>query len=760
MPVVSHPKFQVSLLVVCLNLTWPLSAVYAADTAIPAEVEKITVRGEKTNRSLQETSSSVAVTTTLKIEQENLQSLHDILERTANVSAMYGNRGFTIRGIADEAGASNPLATIYLDGAALSSQVSDSGPNDLWDIAQVEVMRGPQSTIQGENALAGAIIMRSAEPTMDWAAKARVQWSDPADRRIAFAGGGPLIDDELAFRVAIEKRDFDGFVHNVTRNEPEDAVDSLQGRIKLLWTPSALAGFKALLSYMRDDREGPYMYTYNALDTDDYYDNRINRSDSKGQTDIVTDIVTLELDYQLNADWSLSAVTAKSRSDAIRSYDIDQTELPSSYGLVNGLYEALSQELRLHYTGEQLRGLLGAYWSKRQMDTLTTTLSNVITPVNTISAVLQGRDIEPATANQLASLYASELPQIPVDYQNSAQTQSENLAAFFDLEYLVSAQWSILAGARLDKEQYDYLSDTNTAFAGTLPDPANYGQPGSSLYAVFSGINNAVLAMVDSATSSVPASSRSFTAFLPKFGVRWQYDTEQALAFTVQRGYRSGGSSYNIARGEIFAYAPEYTTNYELAWRSNWPDQNLTLNSNIYYIDWRDKQVIANFGINNFDTHTVNAGKSHLYGAEFDLRHRISNRLDWYASYAYSKTQYDEFAVIDGASISNFSGQAFAFAPRHTAAAGFNWYVTDQWALNLNGNYRSKVSTGPRDNTLWLSPRTLFNARLSYDQTDWSAYIFVNNLFDKGYVQYRWPEQQVGILGAPRVIGAGVQWQW
>ncbi|MFT5546044.1 MAG: iron complex outermembrane receptor protein [Rheinheimera aquimaris] len=751
-------RFRLSAVAVALSCL-PAFAQTAADISAERQIETITVRGEKTDRSIQDTTSSVAVTTALKIEQENLQSLDDILNRTANVSAMYGSRGFTIRGIADEAGASNPLATIYLDGAALPSQIADAGPTDLWDIAQVEVMRGPQSTIQGENALAGAIVMRSAEPTMDWAAKARVQFSDPSDRRIAFAGGGPLIEDELAFRAALEKRDFDGYVHNITRNEPEDEVDALSARIKLLWTPKALPGFSARLTHLRDDSEGPYMYVYSAIDQDDYYNNRINRSDAESKTDIVTDVTTLELNYQLNDVWSVSATTAKTRSDAFRNYDNDQTEQNLAYGLTDGVFDTLSQELRLHYSGDNLRALAGLYWSRREMDSMTSTLTNVVTPLSTIAAVLQGNGLDAATAQQLAALYGQALPVIPVDYNNVSPTQSENLAAFFDLEYQLSAQWTLLAGARFDTEQYDYQSDTTAEFAGTLPDPANFGAPGTALYAAFSGINNAVLGMVNDAASSVPASSRDFNAFLPKLGARWQYSAEQSLAFTVQRGYRSGGSSYNIARGEVFGYEPEFTTNYELAWRSNWPDQNLTVNSNLYYIDWTDKQVIANFGINSFDSHTVNAGKSHLYGAEFEVRQRINNQLDWYGSYAYSKTQYDEFDAIAGAMISNFSGQPFAYAPRHTAALGANWYLADNWALNVNSNFRSKVSTGPRDSTLWLSSRALFNARLSYDSTNWSAYLFVNNLFDKGYTQYHWAGEQVAIFGAPRVVGAGLQWQ-
>ncbi|HBN90785.1 TonB-dependent receptor, partial [Rheinheimera aquimaris] len=549
------------------------------------------------------------------------------------------------------------------------------------------------------------------------------------------------------------------YVHNITRNEPEDEVDALSARIKLLWTPKALPGFSARLTHLRDDSEGPYMYVYSAIDQDDYYNNRINRSDAESKTDIVTDVTTLELNYQLNDVWSVSATTAKTRSDAFRNYDNDQTEQNLAYGLTDGVFDTLSQELRLHYSGDNLRALAGLYWSRREMDSMTSTLTNVVTPLSTIAAVLQGNGLDAATAQQLAALYGQALPVIPVDYNNVSPTQSENLAAFFDLEYQLSAQWTLLAGARFDTEQYDYQSDTTAEFAGTLPDPANFGAPGTALYAAFSGINNAVLGMVNDAASSVPASSRDFNAFLPKLGARWQYSAEQSLAFTVQRGYRSGGSSYNIARGEVFGYEPEFTTNYELAWRSNWPDQNLTVNSNLYYIDWTDKQVIANFGINSFDSHTVNAGKSHLYGAEFEVRQRINNQLDWYGSYAYSKTQYDEFDAIAGAMISNFSGQPFAYAPRHTAALGANWYLADNWALNVNSNFRSKVSTGPRDSTLWLSSRALFNARLSYDSTNWSAYLFVNNLFDKGYTQYHWAGEQVAIFGAPRVVGAGLQWQ-
>ena len=136
----SYPRIPVarqrgSALAVCLLAALQAQAqqapsgVGAADVPETKTLDEIVVRGEKTERSLQDTTASVAVTTSVRIEQENLQSLFDILNRTANVSQMYGDRGFNSSGIANEAGAPNPLATIYVDGAALPSNASDCRPD-------------------------------------------------------------------------------------------------------------------------------------------------------------------------------------------------------------------------------------------------------------------------------------------------------------------------------------------------------------------------------------------------------------------------------------------------------------------------------------------------------------------------------------------------------------------------------------------------------------------------------------------------------
>lgn len=741
-----------------------LSPTVRAADAPPVEattLDRIVVTGEKAGRSVQDTTSSVAVTTSVRMEQENLQTLHEVFNRTANVAQTYGDAGFSIRGIRDtDGGGAAPLATIYLDGAALPQSVIDSGPTNLWDLAQVEILRGPQSTLQGENALAGAVVLRTADPTMDWEGKVRLLASDPSDRNLAAAFGGPLVADELAFRAAVEHRSFDGYNWNLTRQASDDARESTQYRGKLLWTPKAIEGLQVRLGYTRAQRTGPYIYSYVRTDVPDWRERRVSLGDypDRGRTD--ADVANLEIDYAIDDAWSLSATSAWNRVEVDRGYDGDRTAEPITYGHQDIGSRTFSQELRLNHDGERLDGLVGLYYSRHDNDNNSYSRTNVQTPVGTVAALLQGGGFPAATAQLIASQYARVLPVIPVDYASNTPTRSENRALFADGSFLVSGGFSLIGGFRYDRQTYALASDTTASFAGQYPDPAAFGAPGTPLYLAVAAINQGVAGLVDAAAGSVPDSSRDFTAFLPKAGVRYAWSPDLSASFVAQRGYRSGGSSFNIARSETIAYDPEYTWNYEAALRSQWWDGRLTLNANAYYVDWKDKQVVAFFGLNDYDYNTVNAGRAHLYGFELEASHRVAPGFDWYGSLGYSRTRYDEFSTVRDAKVTDYAGQEFAYAPRWTAALGGNWRFAGGWVANLNANYRDKVYNDVGTSSLQLPSRTLVNGRFGYETLDWSAWVFANNLFDVSYVQYRWSDDPVAILGAPRTVGIGFQANW
>lgn len=727
------------------------------NTEPQSSLEEVVVTGEKIERSLQQTTTSVAVTTAQQIEQQNILRLQDIYDRTANVSETYGAAGFTIRGIANNgvSGAgSAPLATVYLDGAALPTSILYGAPTDIWDIAQVEILRGPQSTLQGLNTLAGAVVIRSNDPGDAWNGRARVHATDEDDYMYSLAVGGPLANDQMGVRLAAEYRDFDGFIRNVTRGEPEDPLESINVRGALTWEPGALPDLSARLSYTHFERDGGYSFMYTDTRVPDFFNRRTNASDVPNTGNIDMDIVNLELTYGLSDALHLNSTTSFNTAGERTSYDGDYTAASLSFGSQVRDYDTLSEEVRLTYESERLSGLLGVFYYQRDQIFTNASLTNVTTPLGTISALLQGSGFDAATANMVAELYGAALPVIPVDYGSRGTTDVETYALFGDGRWQLGDGLALLAGFRWDHEVNATQNASTSQFVGTYPDPDSYGAAGSPLWLAIAGINQAVEGLVAQAAAVTPASRRDFDAFLPKLGVNYEFTHDISTAFVVQRGYRSGGSGQNIARATVVPYDAEYSWNYELSFRSQWLDRRLTLNANAFYVDWRDQQVSVNFGLNTYDYHTVNAGRSHLYGFEVELSHRLSRAIDWYASVGHVRTQFDEFEIALG-SVDDLSGLEFAYAPKWTFGAGMNLRWRHGITANLNANYRSEVITDvSADQNLYrVGSRTVVNARVGHDGDHWGVHLIANNLFDEHYIQYDALTLGMAVLGAPRVLG-------
>lgn len=740
--------FSASLLAV---LAVP-SAAFAEDAASLDEQTEIIVTGEKAARSLQETTASVSVTTQKRLSEENILTIQDVYNRTANISETFGAAGFSIRGI-DQRGVSGggdaATATVFVDGAPVQQDVLSNGPTDMWDVAQVEIFRGPQSTIQGLNALAGAVHIRTQDPTFDWSLKGRALISSFDTTQFAVAGGGPLVPGELAFRVSAEKRDSDGYIRNITRNASESPTDSISIRGKLLWTPSALQGFEARLGYHHFETKGGYLFTYVDRSVGDYFDNRTNPSNYPNSSDVDNDQVTLDLRYDLGGGLSINALSTYTDTDFLRKYDGDFSAANRAYSDIAGGSEIFTQELRLNYESDRLSGLAGLFYYNRDQYRRSHQVTLVQTPGPTIAALLTPA-LGAQTAAQVATLYTAALPNIPVDYTSDFPTKVETMAIFADARYRLTDRLSLLAGFRYDRERNKIGGEAIATFVGTLPDPAAYGP----LAPAFAGVNAAVLGLVSDANGSAPVGTRTFNAFLPKGGVEMAWTPDIATALVVQRGYRSGGSGFNTARSQLFPYDPEFTWNYELSLRSAWLDGRLTVNANAFYIDWKDQQTTANFGNGTYDTHTVNAGKSHLYGFELELAHRVSPAFDWYASLGHTRTKFDEF-VTDVGSITDLSGFEFPYAPKWTLAGGANMRFGGGFNANVNASYRSAVFTDvsvPQSDNR-VGARTLVNARIGYEAEHWSVSLFANNLFDEKYNQYVNDFTNFAVIGAPRSVG-------
>ncbi|MEN0035514.1 MAG: TonB-dependent receptor [Cellvibrio sp.] len=743
-----------------------------------AKVEEVIVTGQKIDRSLQDTAASVAVITEQAMSDQQAENFYDIIEMIPNVHGTLGT-GFSIRGIDAfnvSGGGNSYLASVYVDGAPLPYRAIQKGGFYTWDVTQVEILRGPQSTLQGRNALAGAVIVNTKNPGYEWDGKVRVAAGEYGKQQLAFAGGGALVDDVLAFRVSAEQNDFDGFNDNLTRGDHSDFNNNNTYRAKLLFEPTE--DFSALLSFTRTETEvGVRWVEPNA--EGDLYDPRVTRFNDPTFETNDADITILKLDYTLNDNWQLASITSYSDSQYAYEWDGDASPQPLSILVDDRTDETLSQEFRLTLDYDRLTGVIGAYYSDLDVVDTSSGQRGLTLQETGLAQLLVappeygGLGLDAATANMVLGLYA---PIDPVQLGTYSQyTQAVKTQAIFtDLTFKLTSSWDIFGGLRWDKEKQANSSDSQYTIdnAQLLPNPADYAVAAPQLAYLLAGINAQLYKMVEDASGTAPLADASFDEWLPKLGTTYRFSDDVNLSFTFQQGYRSGGVGTNVGRGEIFSYDAEYTDNYELALRTSWLDGALTANANAFFIDWQDQQIAVQLSGNSYDTETRNAGKSTVKGFELELNYAVTEALEVYGGIGYSKTEFDEFLIVQPTRTYDLAGRAFPSAPDVTLSAGITYRAPSGIFANLNANYASssKLLVNPYAEGLVAGDpgydpenesRTLVNLKVGYEWSKVALYATVNNLLDEEYIEQANRGAPPSLtLGAPRQFGVSLDYQF
>ncbi|GBR53247.1 TonB-dependent receptor [Neokomagataea thailandica NBRC 106555] len=268
--------------------------------------ESIVVIGQKLGR-LQNTNS--AITVLRKLDSSEYRSLYDVVNRVPN---MIGNAADipTIRGVTGSGAGggvftimsgSRPRTAVIIDGLPetyAGQRYADSG---TWDMEQVSVLRGPQATTQGRNAIGGAITLSSKAPTQFWQAAIRGGY-ESAGSKGTFAGmlSGPIIKDELAFRITADGVRGNSYIHYPGTNWPfnprEISQTSVRG--KLLWTPKAIPKLSVTLMGWHREQQGEYLYTSTAPDLFNYRFDNTNMNTRV--TDSSVDEASLRATYQIS----------------------------------------------------------------------------------------------------------------------------------------------------------------------------------------------------------------------------------------------------------------------------------------------------------------------------------------------------------------------------------------------------------------------------------------------------------------------------
>ncbi|MEM1162222.1 MAG: TonB-dependent receptor [Pseudomonadota bacterium] len=312
--------------------------------------EDIIVQGELQARSLQDTQTSVIVITGEEFERRSDKDIYDIYQRTAGVMPGTNGRDLVIRGIQRNGLGFGGGATIStrIDGADVSSAGRFRNLDfSTWDLEQVEIFRGPQSTQSGRNALAGVVDIRSKDPVFDFEAKARAEFGSGPTGAASFAVNVPIVEDTLALRVSVDRDQSAGFIENTTRqsdNYGDSELTTLRGSVR--FDPFDNLSTVLKYTYLREERGGE------SLDGATFPDQRIS-------TQAFRDFSTREgnaLNFRLNWD-----IDDHFRLENDTSYLRTNGTVVSAAGTGEANFESFEQELKLRYQSDWLNGVIGGF---------------------------------------------------------------------------------------------------------------------------------------------------------------------------------------------------------------------------------------------------------------------------------------------------------------------------------------------------------------------------------------------------------------
>lgn len=218
------------------------------------KIEEVVVTAEKVKSTVSDTAISITAFNTQMISDYGMQNADDMVNFIpATTRDAYDIR---IRGVGKNFRAlgGDPGVATYYNGVFSPDFGIAAGENALWDLSRVEVLRGPQGTLYGRNAIGGAINYVTKDPTWDWTGKARVQLGDRNDREVYGMVSGPLVQDKLAMRFVAVKRLKDGNIDGLNGSQDTDSADDRNYSLSLTWDISDTITLKTRANDRLSDR--------------------------------------------------------------------------------------------------------------------------------------------------------------------------------------------------------------------------------------------------------------------------------------------------------------------------------------------------------------------------------------------------------------------------------------------------------------------------------------------------------------------------
>jgi iron complex outermembrane receptor protein len=706
-------------------------AAIAAEEGV-AGLEEIVVTARKREESLQDVGLAVSALNKTEIQRMFARDIADLASVSPNLiiddtaQGPGGVAAIFIRGIgvADVEKSFDPAVGVVVDGIFLGANAGSLLRSI--DLASVEVLRGPQGTLFGRNTIGGLINVTHTQPTGEFGAKLRAGAEDYdtyyADAIINFG-----IVEDLAAKVTLGKRDQqEGYYDNVTvPGDGEGENDYETYGINMLWDVNDKLEFEATYQKEKTDQDTPpllntgqpnrhlfcdgYGYCSPSLDKPITGD-RLKVANqgfvpggapadknSPFQVTSPDDLVPQKLDASFDTDmWSFETrwnATENYRIDYLYGHWESDEEILSNwdgtpellYGTTRpATYEQDSHELRLTYDANNKLSFVagGYYWeSEYEID-----LNSFI-------------GFNPDFPGQILDIY-----------QNTKMT-TDSWAVFFEGDYAVTDALTLTLGGRYTEDEKE---SKQTGAQGNNFDPQS-GYP-----------------------------KEDWDEFTPRVGARYAINDDMMVFATYSKGYRSGGFLGRVAGVEsaTVPYDPETVDNYELGIKSEWMDNRLRVNANVFYMEYEDKQeelqLAEPLEATGQKTIVTNASSATIYGVELDVQAYITDNFSLRANLGYLDTEYDDFFYEDANNVVDFSDLDFRRAPDWTGSldATYEWEMAGgtAWvrgAYHFLGEHYTSVDNSPE---LKNDDQHLVDASVNFSINSFTFSVFGRNLLDEdGY---------------------------
>jgi iron complex outermembrane receptor protein len=700
-------------------ITVALAGTAHAQTETSA-LEEIVVTAERRELNLQEVPASATVLTADSLARQGIDNVIEIQQVAPAVAINTYNRSTFINirgvGIAQSAPTSNPGVAFYVDGNFIPHEHFIA--HSFYDIESIEVLRGPQGTLTGQNSTGGAVYMRTPAPDFDEVSGyLDFTGGDDEWRRGVGAVNVPM-GDVVAVRLAAVYDDKDSYTKNIGPSSSRPGSAEFMGmRASVRVKPTDAMTFDLRYEYF--ELESGYNAVKNRNDA-------VTRDPFVIEEDAISFLnqngyrAAAEARIDLSPSLQFRALTSYLDADNLDQADGDRsaTALPQPpasntgrVGYTTQGFETSVTEVNLLSIGDSpLQWVVGGFY----MDETTPT------------QVLRDN------TNTITYRFPSSV--------TNAIADNKSQSVFGQIDWRITDSFAIDVGARYSEDEQKYLRNR-------IPGPP---PPGCF-------------------PCTTTAESDEITG---RAGVKFFASDDVMLYSTVSRGYKAGGNNLDPRLG---AFGPETNEVVELGAKTEVLDGRLRINGDVYYSIYDGIQLSSLTFVAGSPTavpNTLNGPEAEIYGVELEMQGQFGG-FGFNLGAGYMESKFSENGQVTDTQTNTLrsivDGQGMPFAPAYTASAGVEYeMVFGDMSLTprVQASYMDEQYATPFKYAATRVPsRTITDARLTFKPSDnLTLEAFCSNVFDKTYiaVQLQDASSALGgyIFGAPRQFGARLKYSF